>query len=223
MNIKKKSELMVKSLSVSIVFFISCFIVYGQDKITTKNKETLNVHILEKTPKYVKYQMTDYQDRLLAPVITVKTGFVEKIEYKNGVIDFLGNQNPRKEKPFGISVGGIKWLSSSGLISSATMDYFIIPQLAAEVNVGADTHQVLYFSAGARAHVNSNYSKCRLTPFTGVLFGYEYGHKFVQFPLGVNYLHKSGINVSMSFNKLIFSDNHYQTTVELRGGWRFKL
>ena len=221
MSVKKKSELMVKSLIVSALFFVSGFAVYGQDKITTKNKETLNVYILEKNDKYVKYRMADYQD-MLAPVITVKTGFLNKIEYKNGVIDFLGNQNPRKDKPFGISGGGIKWLSMTGLISSMTMDYFVIPQLATEVNFGADTQQVLYFSVGARAHINSNYSKRRLTPFTGALFGYLYDDKFIQIPLGVNYIHKSGINVSISVNELIFS-NQYQTTVELRGGWRFKL
>ena len=219
MNIKKKHELTWISLIVGIVFFISNSVVYGQDKITTKNKETLNVQVLEKNKNYVKYKMADYTD---GPVIIIKSQAIDKIEYKNGVIDFLGNQNPRKDKPFGISVGGIKWLSSSGLIFSTTMDYFVIPQLAVEVNVGADSHQVLYFSAGARIHVNSDYSKHRLTPFTGVLFGYEYGQEFIQIPLGVNYIHKSGINVSLSFNEMIFS-NQYQTTIELRGGWRFKV
>ena len=219
MNIKKKSGLTRASLIVIIVFFISGFVAYGQDKITTKNKETLNVQILEKHKNYIKYKMADYSE---GPVIIIKPSAVDKIEYKNGVIDFLGNQNPRKDKPFGVSVGGIKWLSSSGLILSTTMDYFVIPQLDVEVNVGADSHQVLYFSAGARIHVNSDYSERRLTPFSGVLFGYEYGYEFIQIPLGINYIHKSGMNVSLSFNELIFS-NQYQTTIELRGGWRFKL
>ena len=219
MSIKKKSALTKRLLTVNILTFISCFIVYGQDKITTKNKETLNVQILEHNGNNVKYKMSDYPD---GPVITIKSGTIDKIEYKNGIIDFMGNQNPRKDKPFGVSVGGIKWLSASGFISSATMEYFVIPQLAPEVNVGADSQQVLYFSVGARAHVNSGYSIQRLTPFTGVLFGYEYGNKFLQFPVGVNYIHKTGINVSLSFNEMIFS-NQYQTTVELRGGWRFKL
>ena len=217
---KNTKKTTTKLLIVSIILLTSGFGAYGQDKITTKNKETLNVYILEKSEKYVKYKMAGYTDD--APVIIIKSGAVDKIEYKNGVIDFLGNQNPRKEKPFGISVGGIKWLYMSGLISSMTMDYFIIPQLAAEVNAGADASQVLYFSAGARAHVNSNYSKFRLTPFTGLLFGREYGDEFIQIPLGMNYIHKSGINISISVNEMIFS-NQYQTTIELRGGWRFKL
>jgi len=220
MNIKKKSELVAKSLVVSIIFFITGFIVYGQDKIMTKNKETLNVYILEKSEKYVKYKMDNYFD--ISPIITIKSSSIDRIEYKNGIIDFLGNQNPRKDKPFGINVGGIKWLSSSGFISSMTMEYFLIPQLATEVNVGADSQQVLYYSTGARVHVNSNYSKSRITPFIGALFGYEYGYKFIQIPIGVNYIHKTGINVSVSINELFFSEQN-QTTIELRGGWRFKL
>jgi hypothetical protein len=169
--------------------------------------------------KVVKYKMADYSD---GPVLSMKTSKISSIEYMNGFTDLMGNQNPRKSKPFGISIGGAKWISSSGLMFTSTMDYFITPQIDMEINIGADSYQLFYLSAGSRIHVNSNYSDNKITPFTGALFGYEYGKEFVQIPLGINYIYRSGIFASLSINEMFFS-NEYQTTVEIRGGWRFKL
>lgn len=209
---------MKKYLSFMILVFVFNYTI-GQDKIDTKDNKQLNVKIVEKTGKVVKYKMSDYSD---GPVLSIKTGRISKIEYLNGVVDLMGNQNPRKNKPFGISIGGGKWISSSGLMFTSTMDYFVTPQINMEVNTGADSYSLFYFSAGTRLHINSNFSENKITPFTGALFGYEYGNEFVQIPLGINYIHKSGINFSLSINEMIFS-NQYQTTIELRGGWRFKL
>jgi hypothetical protein len=194
----------------------------AQDKIDTKDNKQLNVKIIENTGKVVKYKMPDYSD---GPVLSMKTSRISKIEYFNGVVDLLGNQNPRKNKPFGISIGGGKWISSSGLMFTSTMDYFITPQFDMEVNIGADSQQLFYISAGTRIHINSRYSHNRLTPFAGALFGYEYGKEFVQIPLGVNYIYKLSkwnFNFSLSANELIFS-NEYQTIIEFRGGLRFGL
>jgi hypothetical protein len=194
----------------------------AQDKIETKDKKQLDVKVLENTGKSVKYIMSDYPD---GPVISLKAKRIEKIEYKNGVIDLMGNQNPRKASPLGISIGGGKWVSSAGLMFTATMDYFITPQIDMEVNMGTDSQKPFYLSVGPRLHINSGYSDSRLTPFTGALFGYEYGKEFVQIPLGVNYIYKLkkfNFNFSLSANELIFS-NEYQTIIEFRGGLRFKL
>jgi len=193
----------------------------AQDKIETKDNRQLDVRILEKTGREVKYKMSDYPD---GPIISLKAKSIEKIEYKNGVVELMGNQNPRKSSPLGVSIGGGKWISSSGLMFTSTMDYFITPQIDAEVNVGADSHQLFYLSGGMRLHINSDYSDNRLTPFTGALFGYEYGKEFVQIPLGVNYIYKLSkfnFNFSLSVNELIFS-NEYQTIIEFRGGLRFR-
>ncbi|MDR2886770.1 MAG: hypothetical protein LBV26_02025 [Bacteroidales bacterium] len=213
----KKTQLSTM-LSAGIILLVSLN-VCGQDRLITKSGEALDVRIIEKNRSGVTYKMAGYPD---GPLITVRPGAVDRIEYRNGAVDLMGNQNPRKEKPFGISMGGVTWPFAGGLISTYTMDYFITPQVSAEINAGNDLQQVLYFSAGVRAHVNSGWSVRRLTPFAGALFGYEYGNEFVQIPLGVNYMHRTGINVSLSVNELIFS-NSSQTTVELRGGWRFKL
>ena len=204
----------------SILFLVLVFYqASGQDKIETKDKKQLDVKIVENTGKTVKYKMSDYSE---GPVLWIKSARIAKIEYKNGTIDFMGNQNPRKDRPLGISIGGAKWISSAGLMFTSTIDYFIIPQLDMEVNMGADSQQILYLSAGARLHINPNYSESRITPFTGILFGYEYRDGFVQVPLGISYFHKTGINISLSVNEMIFLDQ-YQTTIELRGGWRFRL
>lgn len=204
----------------SLVFFVFVFYMSSaQDKIKTKDNMQLDVKILENTGRDVKYRMADYPD---GPLISLKANRIEKIEYKNGVVDLMGNQNPRKDKPFGISIGGAKWISSSGLMFTATLDYFLTPQADLEVNMGADSQHILYVSAGARLHINPDYSESRITPFTGALFGYEYHNGFVQIPLGINYIHKTGINISLSVNEMIFI-NQYQTTIEVRGGWRFKL
>jgi hypothetical protein len=209
---------MRKIHTIFLLLFIFNYIT-AQDKISTNNGKQLNVKILEQERKVVKYKMPDYSD---GPVLSMKTSEISKIEYMNGFVDQMGNQNPRKNKPFGISIGGVKWLSSSGLMFTSTMDYFITPQIDMEINIGADSYQLFYFSAGGRIHINSNYSDNKITPFTGALFGYEYGKEFIQIPIGINYIHSSGINASLSINEMFFS-NEYQTTIELRGGWRFKL
>ena len=212
---------MKKTLTLLVMAYLFNYAA-AQDKIETKDNRQLDVRILENTGKVVKYKMSDYSD---GPVITLKARRIEKIEYKNGVVDLMGNQNPRKAKPLGISIGGGKWVSSSGLMFTASMDYFITPLLDMEVNMGTDSQKPFYLSAGPRIHLNSSYSDNRLTPFTGALFGYEYGKEFVQIPLGVNYIYKLSklnFNFSLSVNELIFS-NEYQTIIELRGGLRFGL
>jgi hypothetical protein len=209
-----------------IGFIFLLFLIFNnitaQDKIIAKNGNQLIVKILEKDRRVVKYKMPDYPD---GPVLSIKAGSITRIEYLNGTSDLMGNQNPRKEKPFGVSIGGGKWISSSGLMFTSTMDYFITPQMDVEVNFGADSQQLFYISGGMRLHINSNYSENRITPFTGALFGYEYEKEFIQIPLGVNYIYKLSkwnFNFSLSVNELIFS-NEYQTIIEFRGGLRFSL
>ena len=107
---------------------------------------------------------------------------------------------------------------------SSTLDYFIIPQIDLEMNLGAsDLSGGLYFSAGSRFHLNSNSSENKFTPFTGLLFGSNYGEGFVQVPFGINYLTNMGLNVSLSLNQMISFSTWQSTFVELRVGWKFKL
>lgn len=193
----------------------------GQDIITTKDKKQLNVKITEQTDRSVRYKMPDYED---GPVLMMKTNRITKIEYKNGFTDLMGYQNPRKDKPFGINAGYAAAITSGGVLYSATVDYFVLPQIDLEANFGtSDLSGDFYFSAGSRFHLNANYSEHRLTPFTGVLAGSYYGDGIVQIPAGVNYVSKIGINASLSINEMM-SFKAWQTTfIEFRLGWRFKL
>ena len=126
---------------------------FGQDLITTKDKKQLNVKIIEQTNKSVRYKMPDYED---GPVLMMKTNRIRKIEYKNGYTDMMGYQNPRKNRPLGINAGYAAELTSGGALFSATLDYFVIPQVDLEINIGtSDLSGELYFSAGSRFHFNS--------------------------------------------------------------------
>jgi hypothetical protein len=195
---------------------------YGQDIINTKSGQQLNADITEQTDKVVKYRMSDYED---GPVLWMKLSRIDSIEYKNGFTDLLGYQNPRKQKPFGVNLGGaLAPAVRSGFVSSS-LDYFISPQVDLEVSIGTSdiTSAGFYFSAGSRFHLNSKYSEKRLTPFTGLLFGSNYGDEFCQVPAGINWLSEKGINVSLSLNEMIGFSLWHVTFLEIRAGWRFRL
>jgi hypothetical protein len=194
---------------------------FGQDLITLKDKKQLNVKITEQTNKAIKYKMPDYED---GPVLMIKTNRIRKIEYKNGYIDLVGYQNPRKLMPLGISAGYAGEVTSGGSLYSVTADYFIIPQIDIEANIGtSDLSGELYYSAGSRFHFNTKYSEHRLTPFTGVLGGSYYGDAFIQIPAGVTYITPMGIAASLSVNEMVSFQSWQATFIELRIGWRFKL
>jgi hypothetical protein len=193
----------------------------GQDIITTKDKKQLNVRVIEQTTKAVRYKMPDYED---GPLLMMKANRIRKIEYKNGYTDLMGYQNPRKSLPLGVSAGyGAELTSGSGLLS-ATADYFLIPQMDLEVNFGtSDLSGGVYYSAGTRFHLNSNYSVHRLTPFTGILAGYYYGDGIIQVPAGISYFTGMGISASLSVNEMVSFESWHTTFIELRIGWRFSL
>ena len=204
-----------------IIFITISLHSHGQDIITTRDKKQLNVKITEQTNNSFRYKMADYED---GPVLMIKTKRIRKIEYKNGFIDMMGYQNPRKNRPLGIDAGYAAELTSGGVLFLATANYFVIPQVDLEMSVGtSDLSGELYYSAGGRLHFNSKYSEHKLTPFTGVLAGAYYGDGFVQIPAGINYLTNMGINASLSINEMISFKTWQATFLELRLGWRFKL
>ena len=145
----------------NILIIISLMLVFqqlsGQDILDTKDKKQINVKIIEQTNKFVRYKMADYED---GPLLMMKTNQIRKIEYKNGQIDLMGFQNPRKNRPFGLSAGYAVGLTSGGTVFTGTADYFVIPQIDLEVNIGtSDLSGELYYAGGARIHINSKYSE----------------------------------------------------------------
>jgi len=208
--------------NILIILFLIFVFQYStaQDKISIKKDKQLSVRIIEQTDNMVKYKMADYED---GPVLWIKLKRLSRIEYKNGYIDMLGYQNPRKRRPFGINAGGALAPVGMNGFFSTTIDYFIVPQIDLEINFGTSdpTAYGIYFSAGSRFHLNSNNSEKRLTPFTGILVGSNYGDGFIQIPGGLNYLTESGINTSISVNEMIGFNSWLVTFIELRAGWRF--
>jgi hypothetical protein len=161
--------------------------------------------------------MPDYPD---GPVIWIKKNQLSGIEYRNGTKDLLGSQNPRRNKPLGVSAGIAYWLSEEGGNILTTVDYFILPQVDIEVNVGTD-FVGSHFSAGTRLHLNSSNSDNRFTPFSGLLIGLDYGFGFLQVPVGISYISYFGLDVSLSLNEMFYFYDWQTTFAELRVGWRF--
>ncbi|MCX6253298.1 MAG: hypothetical protein NTV31_02350 [Bacteroidia bacterium] len=201
---------------------------FCQDKLNTKDKKQLNVQIIEQTPKLIKYKMLDYEN---GPILSIKINQISSIEYKNGIIDRLGNQNPRKNKPLGINTGVVVEVPGRDGMFSATLDYFVIPQIDIEINFGTDLYRdIEYFSAGPRFHLNSDNSENRFTPFAGLLFGSSYEEDFLQIPVGLSFITKAGFSTSLSLNGTINRKTHIyeyippqRLTIEFRIGWRFKV
>jgi hypothetical protein len=211
----------MKNITIILLLMLVIQHIYGQDIISTKDKKQLNVKILEQTNKIVRYKMNDYED---GPVLMIKVNRISKIEYKNGYVDMMGYQNPRKNKPFGINAGYSAELTGGGGMFSTTLDYFVLPQIDMEINLGtSDLSGELYYSAGGRFHLNSSYSEHKLTPFAGILLGSYYGDGLVQLPAGISYLTNLGLDASLSINQMISFKSWQATFLELRIGWRFKL
>ena len=215
----------MKKPSFLLLALLLCRICFGQDRIFTKDNQQITVQIVEQTDKIVKYKMLDYGD---SPLLSIKNRLISKIEYKNGTVDEMGNQNPRKNKPLGINAGLQIWEDGN---YTATLDYFITPQIDLEINYGSDFYRDFpYFSTGTRIHINSDLSTRKLTPFVGLLWGSIYQNSFLQIPIGINFSTKFGFNTSASLNSMINLktnfDGYYvrpQTVIgEIRIGWRFK-
>lgn len=209
----------MKRLTFSLILSLLFAYCQGQDIINLKDKTKLDVKVIEKTDRIVKYMFADYDD---SPVISVKTNRISSIEYQNGFVDPAGNQNPRRNKPLGFSGGVALDLNGDYGLLTASANYFIIPQVDLELGIGTDTEEGYCLMTGARIHLNSDYSENRVTPFIGVLGGTIMNELLIQFPVGLSYLSKQGLNASLSLNHMIVRNSWESTFFELRIGWRFK-
>ncbi len=193
----------------------------AQDTIVTKEKQELVVHITEQTPQLTRFMFSDSPG---GPVIAMKTNRIDKIVYKNGFVDTMGNQNPRKNRPLTINAGMALFLTEESGYYMGTLDYFILPQVNLQLNWGAQEEGDAFFSAGSEFHLSSTYSEKKLAPFTGLLAGREFGNDFLQIPIGLNYAGKNGLNIALSLNELLYLKSSSQATfVKLTLGWRFKM
>ena len=211
----------MKHLLLPLILFMLGQLCYGQDLITLRNRKQINVRITEHDLKVVKYRMPDYEG---GPVLVLRNSAIRKIEYKNGYTDLMGYQNPRKSMQLGISAGYGGDIRSGGSLALLSVDYFIIPQVDLEANIGtSDLSGEFYYAGGSRFHINSTLSEHKLSPFTGILGGQYYGDAFIQIPAGISYVSMKGLNLSLSINEMISFSSWQTTFIELRAGWRFRL
>lgn len=206
-----------------ILIISTAFVVQNlasQDKLYIKTNQVLNVEIIEQTDNLLKYRLSDYND---GATFTINKRKVAKIEYGNGLIDMVGNENPRKKHPIGISASFAHLFSDESNYIAATMGYFIIPQIDLQVNLATGFWRGTYITAGGKFHLNSNYSKNRTTPFSGILLGHESGNTFLNIPFGVNFIGDKGLSLSLSLNERIsLTQVNHTTFLELSAGWRFE-
>ncbi len=220
---------MKKSL-LFLALFVGLIVVNvnAQDTLYLKNHKPLKVKILKNTSKMISYRFSDYPDGV---IFSVKPAKISKIVYKNGYIQDFGTENPRMNRPFGVSTGLCLAATEPGNLGYGggmfllAFDYFIMPQIDLQMNLGTELSEYYYYSMGATFHLNSNNSHARFTPFTGVLFGLDYDYTrlfFVQVPVGVSYINHWGLSASFSLNSMFYFKDYPLLTAQLNIGLRFK-
>lgn len=128
-------------------------------------------------------------------------------------------ENPRKLRPLGVSLGGATTLVGDPAFIMLRINYFIIPQLETEVNIGYK-----YSSAGGKFHLNRKNSERRITPYAGVLGGIERGTGILQIPVGVEYITGNGFSLAFSINEFIYLEyKRSEWLFDLSAGWNFRL
>lgn len=220
---------MKKSLLL-IILFIGLLVVNAkaQDTLYLKNHKPMVVKILKSSKNAVSYRFSDYPD---GAVFSVKSRGISKIGYKNGYTEDFGAKNPRANRPFGISTGVSLAATYPGNLGYTrgmfllSLDYFVIPQIDLQMNLGTEFYEYYYYSAGATFHLNKTQSGKRFTPFTGLLIGSDYDYTrlgFIQIPVGVSYINNWGLSASLSLNSMFYFKDYPLLTAQLKIGWRFK-
>jgi hypothetical protein len=115
-------------------------------------------------------------------------------------------------------------LGESGMFL-LSFDYFLIPQIDFQLNMGTQFSEYYYYSMGATFHLNKTNSKARFTPFTGILIGCDYNYTrlgFLQIPIGVSYINRWGLSASLSLASMFYFNDYPLLTAQIKIGWRFK-
>ena len=208
----------MKKLLIIIVLSLSNFgILFAQDKITTSNNEVLSVRITEKTDHAIKYILADSEQYT---IFKTRLSKLKKIEYANGMIDNLGYQNLHMQKRFGIEVGISKFIEDGGFFSFG-LDYFINPNLNLALNIGKDGTET-YTSTGFRYFTANRNNLSGFSPYLGLLYGVNGNFTYLEVPVGLHYMTKSGFQTSIQISAMEYLKSSYEIVRgEFRLGWRF--
>ncbi len=215
----------MKKLFVGILLFISFNLVNAQDKVTLKDGTELSVYIIEKNDTEIKYRKANSTSHA---IFSTKLTNLKTIQYDNGDVDLLSSKNPRSLFPLGISAGiSLVASENEGGMFTGGIDYLFTPNLSAEINIGSGGESDFYYSFGGKYWLANKYSTSGFSPFTGLLYGEQYGINFWEVPAGVSYIARFGFQTSfhLSYIRYINGWVNYDTSrlnAELRIGWRFK-
>ena len=122
--------------------------------------------------------------------------------------------------PWGINVSYSE-MTAGYEIKAISVSYFIIPQIEFETDIGVTNSKTAILTFSTKFHANKKYSKCGLTPFSGLTLGILHDDGIVKIPIGINYLSRFGLNASCSVG-MIFSNSGYNDVfVEYKLGWHF--
>ncbi|OQB29288.1 MAG: hypothetical protein BWY08_01930 [Bacteroidetes bacterium ADurb.Bin174] len=154
------------------------------------------------------------------------------------VSNMLDFENPRSLYRYGISSSVI---FNGFLCWGYGLDYFITPNISAEINVGvlADRHMDHYYDIGFKYWFDNKYSKNRFSPFLGLAYqkhGFVFdgeiydgvvmdidSYAVVKVPFGAGYFGRNGFFTSIQFSVgdlLSFRLAYLEATLKV--GWRFK-
>ena len=129
--------------------------------------------------------------------------------------------NPRFIHPSGINLGLSVMVNAEWTNLNLNAEYFLIPQIAIVTEIGTDSENG-FFLAGAKYHINSNYSRSGFTPFIGLLAESFASIGSIKIPVGICYIAPFGLTVSANVDELFLLNTSFAgTSPELKLGWHF--
>jgi hypothetical protein len=190
----------------------------AQDKIIMNNGEVIHALVIEKSDKEIKFRIYDLED---SPMITMKTQKVEKIIFRNGQEMNITPDVIRMKKRFGVGAGFNFGLAEEIVFLKLEADYFITPGLKLVFNGIIEVEDGGGLALGVNYFFNPR-SPRKLKGYTGILAGMMWDDFFIQTPVGINYVSKTGFDVKAGINGLSFpSHSFYTICAEFTIGWRF--
>lgn len=186
----------------------------SQDRITTTDQQVLEVYIVEKNDKTIKYHLAnDLQQTLFE----TKLSNLRRIEYASGMVDQLGYENIRMQKRTGITTGVTLFANDGGMFTFGA-DYFLNPALSLTANVGSDN----YYSFGAKLYHARKNKATNFAPFIGLQYGKHQMTSFWEVPAGIQYVTNFGLQLSLQVSLLEYPNINYQNAhAGFSAGWRF--
>lgn len=216
---KTTFKITMKKILILYLVLVCTISITAQDTITLRNRKVIHAYILDKSKTMLTYKL----DTVSAyTTFITKLSNVRVIRYSKlnqTLYDIPKVRKPREAYALGIN-GGIGMFGSVAYFS-AGVDYFVKPYLSAELTVGGVMDP--FYTIGGKYWLMDNTNTSGYCPYVGLMYGgFDYGN-FLEFPLGVRYLSKSGFQTLLQLSYVqFFDDINKNLKIEFRIGWRFK-